>query len=90
MNTKRRIALIVSLPLCLSVVGLGFWLMTEPQQDAGSWEAKQCREYLEQLDLLNRYKLFWTFIQRRVAYSNCIERLVEGRNQPKENHPPSN
>lgn len=90
MNTKRRIVLIASLPLCISVLGLGFWLMTEPQHDAGSWEAKQCREYVEQLDMVNRYKLFWTFIQRRVAYSNCITRLVERHNQPEEEHPKSN
>lgn len=90
MNTKQRIVLIVSLPLCLSVIGLGFWLMTEPQRDEGSWEAKQCREYLEQLEMLNRYKLFWSFIQRRLAYSNCIERLVERHNQPEQDHPTSN
>jgi len=90
MNTKRRILLIVSLPLCLSVASLGFWFMTEPQQDVDSSEAKQCREYLEQLEMLNRYKLFWTFVQRRLAYSHCIDRLVERRNQPKEDHPVSN
>ena len=90
MNTKRKFVLIVTLPLCLSVLGLGFWLMTEPQRDAGSQEAKQCREYLEQLELVNRYKLFWTFIQRRMAYSNCITRLVEGQKQPEEEHDKSN
>jgi hypothetical protein len=87
MNTMRRLVLIVSLPLVICVAGLGFWFMTEPQVDAESSEAKQCREYLEQLEMLNRYKLFWTFIQRRLAYSNCIERLGGGRNQPKEDHP---
>jgi hypothetical protein len=80
MSTKRKIALILSPTLCIAVVGLGFWLMTEPQQGAGSLEAKQCREYVEELDLLNRYKMFWTFIQRRLAYSNCITRLVERHN----------
>ena len=90
MNTKPRIVLIVSLLLCISVVGLSFWLMTEPQQDAGSWQAKQCREYVEQLDILNKYKLFWSFIQRRLAYSNCIERLLERPNQPEGGHPQSN
>ena len=87
MNTKRRIVLIVSLLLCICVVGLGFWFMTEPQQDAGSWEAKQCRKYLEELDRMQKYNLFWTSIQRRLAYSNCIRRLVERHNQPKEDHP---
>jgi len=90
MNTKRRIVLTLSLTLCVVVVGLGFWLMTEPQQDAGSLEAKQCREYVEELDLLNRYKMFWTFVQRRLAYSNCITRLVGRHNQPKKDHPISN
>jgi len=90
MNTKRSIVLIVSLTLCMFVAGLGFWLMTEPQQDEGSSEAKQCREYVEELDMLNRYKLFWSFIQRRLAYSNCITRLDERHNQPKEDHPISN
>jgi hypothetical protein len=64
--------------------------MTEPQRDEASPEAKQCREYLEQLEMVNRYKLFWTFIQRRVAYSNCIARLVEGQNQPEGWHDKSN
>lgn len=90
MNSKRRIVLIVSLSLVICIVGLGFWLMTEPQVGAGSWQAKQCREYLEQLEMLNRYKLFWTFIQRRLAYNNCIERLGEHGNQPKGDHPVSN
>ena len=91
MNTKRRIVLIVSLLLCICVVGLGFWLMTEPQQDAGSWEEKkQCREYQEQLDKLKKYNLFWTSFQRRWAYSSCIKGLVERHNQPEEDHPISN
>lgn len=90
MNTTRRIVLILSLPLCIGVGGIWFWLMTEPQQDAGSSEAKQCREYVEELDMVNRYKLFWSFIQRRLAYSNCIERLVERHNQPEEDHSRSN
>jgi hypothetical protein len=89
MVTKRRVVLIASVPLCMSIVGLGFWLVTEPQQGAGPREAEQCREYLEQLEMLNRYKLFWTFIQRRVAYSNCIERLVERRDHPTEGQPTS-
>ena len=90
MNSKRRIVLIVSLPLCISVVGLGFWLLTEPQQDEGSSEAKQCHEYLEELDKLNKYKLFWSFIQRRVAYSDCMTRKVDRHSQPKGDHPISN
>ncbi len=90
MNSKRRIVLVLSLALCLSAVSLGFWFMTEPQQDADSSEVKQCLEYLEQLEMLNRYKLFWTFIQRRVAYSNCMERLAERRNKPQEDHSSSN
>ena len=90
MHTKRSILLIASVTLCICVVGLGFWLMTEPHVDAGSPEAKQCQEYLEQLEMLNRYKLFWTFIQRRLAYSNCIERLGDRRNEPTEDHPTSN
>ena len=90
MNSKRSIVLIVSLLLVICVVGLGFWHMTEPRVDAGSPEAEQCREYLEQLEMLNRYKLFWTFIQRRLAYSRCIERLGENHNLSKEDHPTSN
>ena len=89
--SKQKILLIVSLPLCLLVAGLGFWIMTEPQQGAGPAEEQHCREYLDQLELLNRYKLFWTFIQRRLAYSSCITRQIEERqNQPSENLPPSN
>jgi hypothetical protein len=81
MNAKK-IMLIVSLPLCISLMGIGFWIMTEPQQDEGSSEAKQCREYLDQLEMLNRYKLFWTFIQRRLAYNDCLKRLSERHDQP--------
>lgn len=90
MNTKQSIVLIVSLTLCIFAAGLGFWLMTEPQQDAGPMEAKACREYVEELDMLNRYKFFWTFIQRRLAYSNCITRQVERRTQPPGTQPLSN
>lgn len=90
MNSKRRIVLIVSLSVGVSVLGLGFWLMTEPEQDAGSPKAKQCREYVEQLDKLNRYKMFWTFIQRRVAYNKCMTNQGEPDNQPQEDHAISN
>lgn len=89
MITKRMIVLIVSLPLCLLLMGVGFWVMTEPQEDPGSAEAKQCREYVEDLDMVNRYKLFWSFVQRRMAYNNCIARIAENRLQPKTDHPQS-
>jgi hypothetical protein len=82
MNTTRRIVLIVTLPLLLGGAGVGAWILTEPQHDAGSVEAKACREYVEQLDKLNRYKFFWTFIQRRVAYNSCMERRGDSHNQP--------
>ena len=90
MNAKRIIVLIASLSLCIFAGGLGFWLMTEPQQDEGSPEAKQCREYLDQLEMLNRYKLFWSFIQRRLAYNDCLKRLADRQNQPEVDHPVSN
>jgi hypothetical protein len=81
MNIKRIVVPIVSLTLFLIVAGVGVWVMTAPQ-DAGPVEAKKCTEYVEELDMLNRYKFFWTFIQRRLAYNNCLDRKNQQQSLP--------
>ena len=90
LTTKRKIVLFATFPLLIGLLALLAWLMTEPEHDAGSLGAKECSEYVKELEMLNRYKLFWTFIQRRVAYNDCMERVGQRGNQQKEDRPVTN
>ena len=90
MTTKRKIVLIAGFPLVIVLLGLLAWLMTEPEHDAGSLEAKECSEYVKELEMVNKYKLFWSFFQRRVAYNDCMERVGQRHSQQKEERPVTN
>ena len=73
---------LVVLVLCL--IG-GAWVVTAPPDNVEPWKEKQCNEYVAQLDMLNRYKLFWSFVQRRVGFNDCLKRVEElGKKPPAE------
>jgi hypothetical protein len=75
--------IIGSLVLIVIAGGIGGWMaMTAPPDNLDPWKEKQCNEYVEQLETLNRYKMFWSFIQRRVAFNDCLKKIEEAGSKP--------
>ncbi|MEK9141357.1 MAG: hypothetical protein AAB308_09915, partial [Nitrospirota bacterium] len=69
MDVKKGLVLVGSVALAILVLVGGAWVITAPPENVEAWKAKQCNEYVEQLEMLNRYKLFWSFVQRRGAFN---------------------
>ena len=59
-------------------------ISTAPPDDLAPWKEKQCNEFVKELEMLNRYKIFWSFIQRRVAFNDCLERIEQLGGKPPE------
>lgn len=82
MDVKKGLVLVGSVVLgILSLVG-GAWVITAPPDNIEPSKEKQCNEYVEQLEMLNRYKLFWSFVQRRGAFNDCLKRVEENGQKP--------
>ncbi|MGQ0557358.1 MAG: hypothetical protein ACT4PN_15605 [Nitrospiraceae bacterium] len=82
MDVKKGLVLVGSVVLgILSLVG-GAWVITAPPDKIEPSKEKQCNEYVEQLEMLNRYKLFWSFVQRRGAFNDCLKRIEENGQKP--------
>lgn len=65
--------------------GWGAWVVTAPPDNVEPWKQKTCDEHVQQLDMLNRYKLFWSFVQRRQGFNDCLKRVDElGMKPPSE------
>lgn len=76
MSAAKTIGVIVGLFLLMLGGGLGAWMLsTAPPDNVEPWKEQQCNEYVEQLERVNQYKMFWSFIQRRVAFNDCLERI---------------
>ena len=82
MDVKKGIILVGSVALAIFVLVGGAWVITAPPENVEAWKAKQCDEYVDQLEMLNRYKLFWSFVQRRGAYNDCLKRIEENAQKP--------
>jgi hypothetical protein len=82
MDVKKGIILVGSVALAILVLVGGAWVVTAPPENIEAWKAKQCDEYVDQLEMLNRYKLFWSFVQRRGAYNDCLKRIEENAQKP--------
>jgi hypothetical protein len=82
MNAKKGIMLIGSVALAILFLVGGAWVITAPPENVEAWKEKQCNEYVEQLEMLNRYKLFWSFVQRRVAFNDCLKKVDESGQKP--------
>lgn len=55
--------------------------MTAPLE-AGEVETKRCNEYVKELDMLNKYKWFWTPYHQRMAFNDCLTRKLGDTTQP--------
>jgi hypothetical protein len=82
MNIKKAMILIGSIVLGVSALVAGAWIVTAPPDNVEPWKEKKCNEYVEQLELLNRYKLFWSFVQRRGAFNDCLKKVDEASSKP--------
>jgi len=77
--------LVAGLVVVLLGGALGGWMaITAPPDNLEPWKEKQCNEYVSELEMLNRYKIFWSFIQRRVAFNDCLKRIEEAGGIPPE------
>ncbi len=75
--------IIGSLVLVVLGGGFGVWMVsTAPPDNIEPWKEKQCTEYVGQLEMLNRYKMFWSVIQRRVAFNDCLKKIDEAGQKP--------
>lgn len=79
---KKGMMIIGSAVLGIASLVGGAWIVTAPPDHVESWKEKQCNEYVEQLEMLNRYKLFWSFVQRRVAFNDCLKKADESVHHP--------
>jgi len=77
MDIKRGLILIGSVVLGVCALVGGAWIVTAPPDNVEPWKEKQCNEYVAQLEMLNRYKLFWSFVQRRGAFNDCLRKVDE-------------
>jgi hypothetical protein len=77
MNVKRGMIMVGGAVLLVSSLVGGAWVITAPPDNIPPWKEKQCNEHVEQLDMLNRYKLFWSFVQRRQGFNDCLKRVDE-------------
>jgi hypothetical protein len=82
MDVKKGLVLVGSVALAILVLVGGAWVVTAPPENIEAWKATQCNEYVDQLEMLNRYKLFWSFVQRRGAYNDCLKRIEENAQIP--------
>ncbi len=82
MDVKKGLVLVGSVALGIVALVGGAWVITAPPENVEAWKAKQCNEYVEQLEMLNRYKLFWSFVQRRGAFNDCLKRVDENAQKP--------
>lgn len=79
MNSTKTFVVIGSVILVVLGGGLGAWMVaTAPPANLEAWKEQQCNEYVKQLELVNQYKMFWSFIQRRVAFNDCLSRIESG------------
>jgi len=77
--------LVAGLIVVLLGGAVGGWIvMTAPPDNLEPWKEKQCNEYVGQLEMVNRYKAFWSGIQSRVAFNDCLKKIEEGAGQPPE------
>jgi len=77
--------LVAGLVVVLLGGAVGGWMaVTAPPDNLAPWKEKQCNEYVGELEMLNRYKIFWSFIQRRVAFNDCLERVERAGGIPPE------
>jgi hypothetical protein len=82
MSGAKTIGVIVGLFLIMLGGGLGVWMVsTAPPDNLDPWKEQQCHEYVEQLERVNQYKMFWSFLQRRVAFNDCLERIEDKKPQ---------
>lgn len=79
---KKGMMIIGSAVLGIASLVGGAWVVTAPPDNIEAWKEKQCNEYVEQLEMLNRYKLFWSFVQRRVAFNDCLKKADENSPKP--------
>ncbi|MGB4068004.1 MAG: hypothetical protein WBK08_08245 [Nitrospira sp.] len=82
MDVKKGLVLVGSVALAILVLVGGAWVVTAPPENIEAWKATQCNEYVDQLEMLNRYKLFWSFVQRRGAFNDCLKRIEENAQKP--------
>ncbi|MDH5741687.1 MAG: hypothetical protein OEY77_15310 [Nitrospira sp.] len=73
MDTKAIVMFVAGVTLILLIIGIGAWVMTAPLE-AGEVERKRCNEYVQELDMLNKYKWFWTPYHQRMAFNDCLTR----------------
>lgn len=81
MNTKAIVMFVAGVTCLLLVIGIGAWVMTAPLE-AGEVETKRCNEYVNELEMLNKYKWFWTPYHRRIGFNDCLRRNLGGTTQP--------
>lgn len=81
MDTKAIVMFVAGVTFFLFVIGIGAWIMTAPLE-AGEVEAKRCNEYVRELDMLNKYKWFWTPYHQRMAFNDCLTRRLGEQKQP--------
>ena len=82
MSTK---SMVITICVGLAVFGgaFGAWMAaTAPPDNIEPWKDKQCQEYISQLEMVNKYKMFWSVIQRRVTYNDCLKRIEEAGGKP--------
>lgn len=82
MISKKGMVIVGSAVLGIVALIGGAWIATAPPDQVEPWKEKQCNEYVEQLEKVNRYKMFWSFVQRRVAFNDCLKRADESGQNP--------
>jgi len=83
MDSTKNIVLIAGLVVLLLGGAVGGWMVsTAPPDNLEPWKEKQCNDYVSELEMLNRYKIFWSFIQRRVAFNDCLDRIEQSGGKP--------
>jgi len=85
MDSTKSMVLIAGVVVVLLGGAVGGWMVaTAPPDNLEPWKEKQCNDYVGELEMLNRYKIFWSFIQRRVAFNACLERIEQAGGKPPE------
>jgi len=79
---KKGMVIIASAVLGVTALIGGAWIVTAPPDNVEPWKEKQCKEYVEELDALNRYKMFWSFVQQRLAFNDCLKKADETSQKP--------
>ena len=89
MSSTKTMVIIGAVVLIVLGGGFGAWMVsTAPPDNIEPWKEAKCNEYISQLEMVNKYKMFWSSIQRRVAFNDCLKKIEEAGGTPQTGNRP--